>query len=198
LNDPWTDRSSYVDVVMARAMSHPLRAKILNVLNKRVTSPSRFSERYGVPLPSASYHFRELEKADLIELVHEIRRGNRTEHYYCAKRRALFDGRAWEDLPETIRNRLSAQTISDFLEVVAEAMRAETFDARVDRVLTWQRSYLDEQGWEEAADAHRESSKRFMEIERNSRIRLLRSGEKGSLGTSGMFLFESPLEEPEP
>jgi hypothetical protein len=95
-------------------------------------------------------------------------------------------------------NRLSAQTISDFLEVVAEAMRAETFDARVNRVLTWQRSYLDEQGWEEAADAYRETSNRFMEIERNSRIRLLRTGEKGILGTSGMFLFESPLEEPEP
>lgn len=197
MNDPWEDRPSYVDEVMAKAMSHPVRAQILAELNKRVMSPSWFAERFGVSLPTASYHFRELEKADCIELVHEEPRGNLTEHYYCATRRALFDSEAWEDLPGTIRNRLSGQTISDFLEVVVEAMEAETFDDRVDRVLAWQRAYLDEQGWQEATDVYRRATKEFMEIERRSRTRLLRSGEKGLVVTSGMFLFESPFEEPD-
>lgn len=195
MNDPWEDRFSYVDEGLARAMSHPLRAQILAVLDKTVMSPSRFAERFSVSLPTVSYHFRELEKADCIELTHEVPRGNLTEHYYCATRRALFDSKAWENLPEAIRNRLSGRTMSDFLEAVAEAMEAETFDSRVDRVLAWQRSYVDEQGWEEAAHVYRRAAKELMAIEGRSRARLIRSGEKGLIATSGTLLFESPFKE---
>lgn len=197
MNDPWEDRFGYVDEVVAKAMSHPLRARILAALNKQVMSPSQYAERFHVPLPTVSYHFRELLKADCLEIVHEVPRGNLTEHYYCATRRALFDSEAWENLPETIRNKLSGRTMSDFLEAVAEAMEAETFDSRVDRVFVWQKSYVDEQGWEEAAEVHRRRAKELMEIEERSRARLLRSGEKGLIATSGTLLFESPFEEPE-
>lgn len=197
MNDPWGDRFDYVDLKVAKAMSHPLRVRILGALNERVMSPRGFAESSKEPLPKVSYHFRELLKADCLEIVHEVPRGNLTEHYFCATRKALFDSDAWENLPETIRNKLSGRTMSDLLEAVAEAMEAETFDSRVDRVLVWQKSYVDEQGWEEAAEVHRRSAKELMEIEERSRARLLRSGAKGLIATSGTLLFESPFEEPE-
>jgi len=197
VNDPWEGSSDYADVKVAKALSHALRIQILAVLNKQVMSPSQYAERFHVPLPTVSYHFRVLLKADCLRIVHEVARGNRTERYYCATRRALFDSEAWENLPETIRNKLSARTISDLIETIAKAMEAETFDSRVDRVLVWQKSYLDEQGWEEAAEVHHRRAKEMTEIEERSRARLLRSGEKGLIVTSGMLLFESPYEEPE-
>ena len=73
-------------------------------LNDQVTSPSRYAKRVEEPLAVVSYHFRELLKADCLEIAHEAPRGDLTEHYYRATRRALFDGVSWESLPETIRN----------------------------------------------------------------------------------------------
>ena len=195
--DPWEELPTYVDEVVARAMAHPVRVQILAQLNKRVMSPSRFAERFGLELTTVSYHFRLLKKANLIEVVYEVPRRNAVEHFYRATKRALFDTKAWEDLPETIRNLLSAQTVGDLLETVAEAMLAETFDARLDRRLGWQRETVDEQGWEEASAICRETMERLMEVAKESRARLLRSGEKGLAATWALLLFESPFEEPE-
>ncbi|HEU4598345.1 MAG TPA: helix-turn-helix domain-containing protein, partial [Solirubrobacterales bacterium] len=181
----------------AKAMSHPLRAHILAELNKRVMSPRRFSERFDVPLGKTAYHFRELEKADCAEVVNKKLRGNRTEHFYRATKRALFDAEAWEKLPETVRNKLSGRTISDFLAATAEAMVEETFDARLDRHAAWGTDHLDERGWEELNDAYQDMVRKIRQISKKSHSRLIRSGERGLMATWALFLFESPFEKPD-
>ncbi len=200
MNDPWEDSSSYVDTELAKALSHPLRVQILAELNKRVMSPSRFSKRFGVPLTTVAHHFRVLRNAGCIETVHEDDRGKGVEHFYRATKKALFDDSAWERLPETIRNKLSARTVGDLLAVIAEAMRegTETFDSRTDRHMAWETSHVDEQGWEEMSAIQREAVEKLMQAARDSRSRLIRSGEKGLMGTWGALLFESPFEELEP
>jgi hypothetical protein len=47
----------YVDGDMAKALAHPMRVQILAELNKRVMSPSGFSNRFGHKLQNVSYHF---------------------------------------------------------------------------------------------------------------------------------------------
>lgn len=198
MNDPWEDSSSYVDTKVAKALSHPLRVWILAELNKRVMSPSQFSKRFGVPLATVAPHFRALKKAGCLEIVHEDGRGRAVEHFYRATRRALFDDDAWQRLPETIRNRLSARTIGDLLEVIAESMREETFDSRTDRHLAWEGPIVDEQGWAEMSLIQREAAEKLMRAAREARSRLIRSGEKGLIGAWAVLLFESPFEEFEP
>lgn len=197
MNDPWDNSPVYVDTRVAKAMSHPLRVQILGELNKRVMSPSRFSKRFGVSLPTTAYHFRVLEKADCVEIVHEDGRGRAVEHFYQATKKALFDDEAWERLPETIRNKLSARTVSDFLEVIAEAMLEETFDFRTDRHAAWEKAHLDEQGWQEMSAIQREAAEKLMRVAKESRSRMIRSGQLGLMGTWGVFFFESPFEEME-
>jgi DNA-binding transcriptional ArsR family regulator len=198
VNDPWENISSYVDEEMAKAMSHPVRVQILGELNKRVMSPSQFSKRFNVPLTTVAYHFRALEKANCVEIVHEEGKGRAVTHYYRATKKALFDEEAWERLPETIRNKLSGRTIGDLLNAIAEAMRAETFDSRTDRHAAWERAHLDEQGWSEMSEIQRESAKKLMQVAKASRSRLIRSGELGLMGTWGVLFFESPFDELEP
>jgi DNA-binding transcriptional ArsR family regulator len=198
VNDPWEDSSSYVDMKVAKALSHPLRIRILAELNKRVMSPTQFSKRFGLPLGTVAPHFRILEAAGCLEIVYEDGRGRAVEHFYRATRRAIFDDKAWKSLPETIRNKLSARTIGDLLEVIAEAMREETFDARTDRHAAWGRHVVDEQGWAEISAIQREAAEKVMQAARESRSRLIRSGEEGLVGVWAVLLFESPFEEFEP
>ena len=139
MNDPWEDGSSYVDTELAKVLSHPLRAKILGELNKQAMSPSRFAKRFEVSMKSSANQFGVLHRAGCIEIVHEDDRGRGVEHWYRATKKALFDDSAWERLPETIRNKLSARTMGDLLEAIAAAMQegTETFDSRTDRHLAW-------------------------------------------------------------
>jgi hypothetical protein len=97
-----------------------------------------------------------------------------------------------------MKARVSGQAFSDFLEAVAAAMAAETFDSSDDRMAVWLQRRLDEQGWKEAVTAERELVRKMNKIYRGSQLRLAERGEPegGMLGTYGVFLFESPSPEP--
>jgi DNA-binding transcriptional ArsR family regulator len=194
MEEPWEDSSDYVDGRVARAMAHPLRVQILAELNKRVMSPSQFAKKFELATPNVSYHFRALEKLDCIEEV-EIRpvRGS-IEHFFKATKRALFDGKPWDELPASLKESVSGRAFTDFLEAVAMAMLGETFDARDERMLVWLQQPLDRKGWREAVKAHRDLVRKMDGIFKGSKLRLAEGKDPKSrmLGTYGVFLFESP------
>jgi DNA-binding transcriptional ArsR family regulator len=189
----------YIDQNMARALAHPLRIQILAELNKRTESPSEFSKRHNEKLQNVSYHFRELRKFGCIEEVESRPVRGAIEHFYRATRRVLFDGKAWSELPQSIKVQASGRAMSDFLEAVSIAMLSETFDSTDERVAVWFQRRLDKQGWEDAVAAHWALIHRMEDIFGKSAIRLAEAGEPdgGIVGTYGLFLFESPPPEPE-
>jgi DNA-binding transcriptional ArsR family regulator len=195
----WDAGADYVDQETARAMAHPLRVQILAELNKRVMSPSQFSKRFDQKLSNVSYHFRELRKLGCIEEVGTRPVRGAVEHFYHATKRVLFDGKAWENLPPSLKAQVSGQTFTDFLEAVAAAMSAGTFDSSDERVAVWLQRPLDQKGWEEAVAAHWELIHAMGAIFKAAKLRLAEAGEpEGELtGTYGLFLFESPPPEPE-
>lgn len=184
----------YVDGDVAKAMAHPARVQILAALNKRVMSPTMYSKEFGEKLQNASYHFRALKDYGLIEEVGSRPVRGATEHFYSATKRVLFDGKAWDSLPPSLKQEVSAQAFGDFLEAVSHAMNDRTFDSRDSRVNVWLQRRLDEQGWEEAVEAHWVLIHAMEDIFKRARVRLLEAGEPeaGMLGTYGLFLFESP------
>jgi DNA-binding transcriptional ArsR family regulator len=189
----------FVDGDVAKAMAHPLRVQIIAALNKRVMSASGFSKRFGEKLQNVSYHFRILKEYGLIEEVSSRPVRGSTEHFYRAVKRVLFDGKAWRDLPPSLKKGVSGQIVGDFLEAAAAAMLGETFDSSDERMAVWLQRRLDEQGWEEAVAAQRELVRRMGGIYKGSKLRLAEAGEPdgGLLGTYGIFLFESPPQEKE-
>jgi DNA-binding transcriptional ArsR family regulator len=197
MSEAWDSTPDYVDGDVARAMAHPMRIQILAELNQRVMSPSEFSERFDLKLSNVSYHFRELRKLDCIECIETRPARGAMEHFYKATKRALFDGKPWDQLPESIRAKVSGQIIGDFLCATAKAMLAETVDARKDRHLTWTETRFDTKGWEEATLAYREFLNRMVVISREAKARLDLADEPGLMAIYGLFLFESPMLEPE-
>src|SRR5215211_3459933 len=73
-----------IDHRLARALSHPLRLKLLAALNEGVASPNQLANRLGEPLANVSYHVRILLDLDCIELVETAQRRGAIEHFYRA------------------------------------------------------------------------------------------------------------------
>src|SRR3954452_5967852 len=113
-----------VDPRLAKALSHPMRTRILSILNERVASPNEIAEMIDERLPNVSYHVRALLELDCIELVSTAQRRGAIEHYYRALVRPFFSDRDWKKLPKSARQTVSDKTLQAVWADVSEAMRA--------------------------------------------------------------------------
>jgi DNA-binding transcriptional ArsR family regulator len=94
-----------IDRQLARALSHPLRVRILEILSERVASPNELSEVLRADLGHVAYHTRTLDRCGCLELVETAQRRGATEHYYKAAPRSYLswtplalDERGWREV----------------------------------------------------------------------------------------------------
>lgn len=141
--------ADYLDARLAKALSHPLRPQILQILTTRgEASPVQIAEELGASLGVVSYHVRILRDHGCVELVHTRPRRGAVEHYYRALLTPVIDDSQWERLPLVVRRQLADQTIGQVVRAAARAATRGGFDrpgVHVDRVPL----KLDEQGWRE-------------------------------------------------
>lgn len=182
------------------ALRHPLRVRILEVVNEQDMSPNQFMLRQLAPdvevsaksLSSISYHFRELAKLGCIEVARTYARRGATEHVYTGKARAYFTDEEWAELTQRERCLIS-RTMYQGLAARAEgAMIAHTFDSRSDRHLTWIAMEVDERGWSELMATLATTLGEVTQIRHDARDRLAASGDDVVPVTVGMLGFESP------
>lgn len=140
------------DTRLARALSHPLRAHVLMILNDRVASPNEIAQLIEAPLPNVSYHVRVLSDLGWIELVRTARRRGFTEHYYRALEQPYFSDTEWASIPIQARGAISEITLRTVWEEVRAALESGSFEARADRYLIRAPFELDEDGWREVND----------------------------------------------
>ncbi len=65
-----------------RAMSHPMRARILSALSERELSPVELAKELGASLGVVSYHVRVLADAGVVELSRTTARRGAIQHHY--------------------------------------------------------------------------------------------------------------------
>ena len=140
-----------VDPRIAKALSHPMRARILAILNERTASPNEIAEMIDERLPNVSYHVRALLDLGCIELVDTAQRRGAIEHYYRALVRPFFSDRDWKRLPKSGRQSISDSALQIIWEDVSDAIKAGTFEARSDRHLSHSPMTLDSEGWRQLA-----------------------------------------------
>ena len=90
---------------IAKALAHPLRARILQRLGERVASPGDLAVELGAPLGVVSYHVRMLRDYDCVELVRTEPRRGALQHFYRATARPNLDEDQWRTLPSGLRAR---------------------------------------------------------------------------------------------
>jgi DNA-binding transcriptional ArsR family regulator len=164
-----------------KALSHPLRMKLLAILSEREASPTELATELGEPLGNVAYHVKTLAELDCIELVRTTPRRGAVEHHYRATVRAFLTESQWERLPETSRRSISASRLSEIWTDAAAAIKSDTFDSRTDRHLSWTNLVLDEQGWEELSEMLSDTLDRALALQAEVAGRLANDGTEKAL-----------------
>jgi DNA-binding transcriptional ArsR family regulator len=109
---------------IAKALAHPLRARILQRLGERVASPGDLAVELGAPLGVVSYHVRMLRDYDCVELVRTEPRRGALQHFYRATARPTLDDDQWRTLPAGLRGELTGETLTDLVADLGAAADA--------------------------------------------------------------------------
>lgn len=167
---------AFLDPRIAKALSHPLRPRILQLLVELgEASPSELARRLGVPLGTVSYHVRLLHEHRCVDLVRTEPRRGALEHYYRAAVQPFLDDEQWERIPLTLRQTLAGQTMRQLFEEAAAAGIAGGFDpggVHVDRVPL----ELDAEGFKEISDLLVATLDEVNRIQARSSTRLAAAG----------------------
>jgi len=113
---------------IAKALAHPLRARLLQRLGERVASPADLALEVGAPLGVVSYHVRMLRDYECVELVRTEPRRGALQHFYRATARPNLDDNTWRALPSGLRRELSGETIQQIVDCLGAAADAGTLD----------------------------------------------------------------------
>jgi DNA-binding transcriptional ArsR family regulator len=109
---------------IAKALAHPLRARILQRLGERVASPGDLAVELDAPLGVVSYHVRMLRDYECVELVRTEPRRGALQHFYKATARPNLDEGQWRTLPSGLRGELAGETIGELVTDLAAAADA--------------------------------------------------------------------------
>src|SRR5215210_702137 len=96
---------------VAKALSHPLRQRLLIAYNQRPASPSDVAERLGEPLGNVAYHTKRLVEHGCLELVGTSPGRGGVKHTYRATARYELEDDAWSELPASLRGSLAGRVV---------------------------------------------------------------------------------------
>ena len=143
-----TPYKDITDPRLVKALAHPLRVRILSILDQRVASPSELAQEIGAPLGNVSYHVRILASLGLARLVKETPRRGSVEHHYTAVARPHITNEAWAAVPDIVKRAMVGATLQQAGAYVNAAAQEGGFD-RAEAHLSRTSIKLDAKGWEQ-------------------------------------------------
>jgi DNA-binding transcriptional ArsR family regulator len=185
-------RTEPIDQRLVRALAHPLRVRILDILTERIASPNRIASELDAGLSHVAYHTRALDECGCLDLVDTAQKRGATEHFYKARPLAFVGNMEWRKVPRSLRGAVTVATLQTFIDKVAAALKAGRMD-RDDTVFTWYPLLLDDEGWEETNGYVKEAIERVQEAQVRSQERLARGGgmKKAISAIVGFAQFEA-------
>lgn len=119
-----TSMPEALDTRLAKALSHPLRSRLLMAYTGRVISPSEVAAELEAPLGDVSYHTKRLLEHGCIELVESVRGRGGVKHLYRAVVPFEVRDAAWARLPLALRRKVVEPVAQAVLEDIAGAVRS--------------------------------------------------------------------------
>ena len=174
----------------SKALSHPMRVRILEALQGHTASPTELSKRFEEPLGVVSYHANALLDVECIEQVRTQPKRGTIEHFYTAKPRSFIGHQDWRRAPVSVRGGVTDEAIRTFVGKVGDAIDADTIDSREDTTLNWMPMTVDDQGWRETAEILDRARRDLQQVAIESRARL--GEEDGIPVVTAMAAFEAP------
>jgi DNA-binding transcriptional ArsR family regulator len=183
-----------------KALSHPLRVRILAILEERTASPVQLADLLDASLGVVSYHVRTLERFGLVKLVRTNPVRGAVEHHYRARARPTISDEGWGNAAPVAKQAL----LSSFLQQVGAytnaAAAAGGFD-RADAHFTRTVAKLDAKGWADLAKACEQLLAKIDKLAAESAQRIAKDPHADGIVDAGLviMLFEAArLAAPEP
>jgi DNA-binding transcriptional ArsR family regulator len=154
-----------------RAIAHPLRIRLLAMLDEQEASPVGLADKLEQPLGTVSYHVRTLYELGLLDLVRTRPRRGATEHFYRTRGHPAFSDEAWDRLGVVPKQRMISAALQQIHDYAARSAGAGGFD-RADAHFSRAPLKLDRRGWTELAGVTKKWLERALAIEEASAKRL--------------------------
>ena len=133
-----------------RALGHPLRVRILAILEERTASAVEISRMLQADIGVVAYHVRKLHQLGLIELERETRVRGAIQRHYRAYERPRVSDDAWEQAPPIAKQAAVDATLQQIYDYGRVANAAGGFDRR-NAHITRTALRLDAEGWDKLA-----------------------------------------------
>ena len=175
-----------------KAMSHPLRVRILAMLGERTSSPRQLAHRLQASLGVVSYHVRTLERLGLVALDHETHVRGAIEHHYRALERPHVSERAWAAAPPIAKQAAVGSSLQMIDEYARASAAAGGFD-RGEAVLSRRSMRLDAAGFAEMAQLLGRTLEEAQRIQEDATRRLGTGGHEDGAVSVGLvtMLFDA-------
>jgi DNA-binding transcriptional ArsR family regulator len=175
-----------------KALSHPLRVRILAILEERTASPVQLAELLDASLGVVSYHVRTLEKFGLIKLVRTNPVRGAVEHHYRAHARPTISDEGWAGAAPVAKQAF----LSSFLQQVGAYTNAAAASGGFDRAdahFTRTVAKLDGKAWAQLAKACEELLAKIDALEAEAAKRIAKDPHAEDIVDAGLviMLFEA-------
>lgn len=180
------------DHAVIKAMSHPLRVRILDVLQEGAASPNELSKALEERIGNVAYHVGILTKLGIVKLTRTAPRRGATEHWYELVAAPVISNATWGKLPSSLQDSVVSATLRETGKDIERAARSgglEREDIHLSRVpLT-----LDPDGWSEVSNILDRALDDIQQAERDSLARIKKSSDAEAWGARAvLMLFETP------
>lgn len=183
---------SLIDQRLLKALSHPTRQQILDLLVEGPSSPVRMQRRMdNVSLNLVSHHIKVLRDLGCIELVETKKKRGATEHIYRVTRHAMFSAEQWQEIEPAMRPALTANVLRMISDDCSRAFVENKFDELDDNHLSRTVLELDEEGWSEVVGSLKRALDEVLEANARSAERAQQSGE--DLKSSRVMIMQFPI-----
>lgn len=189
---PTQTQPAVIDPRLLKALAHPTRQLILEILNQGPSSPIRITRQIeNVSLNLLSHHIKVLRELGCIELVETVKKRGATEHIYRATKRTMFTAEEWEMVEPSRRPPLTANILRAISEDCGRAFLENKFDEASDNHLSRSPLELDQEGWTEVVDTLGRALDEILEANAKSAERARESGEE--LKPSRVMIMQFPI-----
>jgi hypothetical protein len=173
-----------------RAISHPIRIRLLAMLEEEASSPVVLANKLDQPLGTIAYHVRTLYDLGLLKLVSTRQRRGATEHYYQTTGHPRATNETWEALDSVSKQRLLTATLARANDYATRSAAAGGFDAK-DSHVSVSPLKLDKKGWNQLAKECKKWLAKAEQIEAEAAARIAEQPDSSMPVGLNLMLFEA-------
>jgi DNA-binding transcriptional ArsR family regulator len=175
-----------------RALSHPIRRRIMRALVDDSGSATTIAQKTGMELSVVSYHLSQVlaKECDIVEIVDTVPRRGAVEKFYRLKFHALSGAEVGADGEETSPSR--RMSFEECLIVAVAAMDAGAFADFGGGNWDWSLAQVDEVAWQEIRKAGEEFNARMAKAAAASRRRAAEDGRSVVVGVAAFPAVSPP------